>query len=800
MTVSPSDIASPSDVVSPSDDAATSSNAAALPTQTRPPKAEELDALWPEASPPLPPTPSDLSIRPTIPVIRPTPNFFRRNAGLILGVGVFTAFWLSLYAWTVYTPRYAAKSTVIIKDSAITSRYVEPQQNYALQTTTSSSSNPVLNTMALLKSKAVSEALWEYMRTRQPQELKHNRIKTQREWNIFFQDGSSFIKAKNQPGTDLIAIQFSWRRPLVAKEGLEAVVEAFQESSRDLNKLEESSRTRFLGRQVTELEAQLKKIRHLKSTYRSRAGTVSMPREQDELAASRINLSNRLSEIEALARGKETQAGIYQRMLGLRPEQAMEASAIGQNGSMAKLQDELYRLRQLYSLLNASLTENNPKVREVQAQIDQVSANIEAERNRTLIRGGRSGVVADSTRVRLVDTMLQAQGEARELRAQASVIRSRLTEIVGEIRKYPSVAEELSDLEQRETSLSLALDQLRQKVIEGRIKEEQTLSNVFVVDAPRLPDHAQFPTPVHLTIIGIILGLGTGVAVAFLRERIFPGDSGNAPSSPWLETLEPKTPDENESGVPRATSNPSPDVPEPEREPAPVTPIPSLPPAERGVSIPPTPVVGQGGASVLQPAPAYSLYDTLAAAPEESDRQDESDVDAELAACGSRIRPRIGALQGHASKNPSKVRVLPPPSPETIRPLFQSILPASRWSYEWPSSLPAMHAAEPLGVTTLADNEAAPAVDPNFETAVEPMAAIEQDSLPVTPEKHTSTPTAIPDLTSARPPKRRLPAFLMQSPSIGKRSSINHPLPSAADSLIRAMQTLTAQPLTLQPQ
>lgn len=519
-----------------------------------------------------------MTVHPTHPIMKkttvslsiasiPSVQFFRRNAGFILGVGAFVAFWMTLYAWTAYTPRYSAKSTVIIKDSAITSRYVEPQQNYALQTTTSSSSNPVLNTMALLKSANISDALWEYMVAKHPEELKSNHIKTKRQWESFFQDGSAFIKAKNQPGTDLISIQFSWRKAIIAQEGLNEVVRAFQNSSRDMNKLEEVSRTHFLGLQMKDLEANLRKIRHQKSLYRSHSGTVSMNREQDELAASRMEMTNRLSQLEAIAQGKESQLRTAQGLLHMAPAQALAASAIGQNNSMAKLQDELYRLRQFHSLLRASLTDSNPKVKEAQAQIEQVSANLEAERRRTStgMSGYSSGIVADSTRSRMVDGMLQAQNESRDLRAQAAVIRGRLNEINQEISKYPSLAENLSNIEQQEASLSIALDQLRQKVMEGRIKEEQTLSNVFVVDAARLPEKAQFPTPLHITVIGILLGLGTGTAAAFIRERLLstttyssdPRNPTPTPPSGWFDSMNdgPDLDDEIASALPAPTGN-----------------------------------------------------------------------------------------------------------------------------------------------------------------------------------------------------------------------------------------------------
>jgi uncharacterized protein involved in exopolysaccharide biosynthesis len=244
-------------------------------------------------------------------------DFLKRNALLIISVGLFVTFWMLVYTFTVYKPNFAAKAMVIIKDSAITSRYIEPEQYYALQTTSSSSSNPVLNTMGILKSGAISDALWNYFQTKRPEQLKKNKIKTRKEWDSFYQDGSAFIKAKNQPGTDLISIQFGWSDPVIAKEALTVVVKAFQDASRDLNKEEQISRTKFLNKQVVEIEKELAEIRKQKSEYQSTKRTVSVKREGDDLAGSRMELSNKLSQLESQARGKENVVRRYQQLLGM---------------------------------------------------------------------------------------------------------------------------------------------------------------------------------------------------------------------------------------------------------------------------------------------------------------------------------------------------------------------------------------------------------------------------------------------------------------------------------------------------
>lgn len=535
-------------------------------------------------------------------------GFFNRNARLIAGVGLFVTFWMLVYTFLVYKPGYAAKATVIIKDSAITSRYIEPEQYYALQTTSSSSSNPVLNTMGILKSGAISDALWAYFQAKHPEELKKNKIKTKKDWERFYQDGSAFIKAKNQPGTDLIAIQFSWSNPLIAKEALTVVVKAFQDASRDLNKEEQINRTKFLNKQVVEIEGQLSAIRSQKSAYQSDQRTVSVKREGDDLAGSRMELTNKLSQLESQALGKENMARRYQQLLGMDASRALKASAIGQNSSMSKLQDELYRLQQQYSLMNSSLTETNPKVREVQAQIDQVKANIEAEKLRTMGRqyaAGEDGIVADGTRNTLITNMLQAQGEAQDLRSQASVIRNRLYQIDRDIRTFPDMAKGLANIEQKEASLSAALDQLREKVLEGKLKEEQTLSNVFIVDAPRLPERPQFPNRNHLLVLSVMLGVGVGVATAFAREQFVSRNQYALPD--WLEPVDDTDRDQGEQSV-IPTETPQPE-PEPEPVPLPAQEVPVTAQQQPALSLfAPEPAIAEE--RVLPPV-IGSLFDSL---------------------------------------------------------------------------------------------------------------------------------------------------------------------------------------------
>lgn len=468
-------------------------------------------------------------------------GFIGRNKLLIAGVGLLVTFWMLIYTFAMHQSSYSSKGVVIVRDSAITSRFVEPENYYAIQTTSSSSSNPVLNTMGILKSSEISDALWQYFQTRRPEQLKKNKIKTRQDWERFFQDGSSFIKAKNPAGTDLITLQFTWSDPIIAKEGLDVIIRSFQQASRELNLAEQKSKTRYLTKQAAEMQEELEEIRHRKSLYQSSRGTVSYKREGDDLSITRLELSNKLSQLEAQMRGKENLVRRYQAMLGMDPEEALHAAALGQNGSLAKLQDELYRLEQQFAQLNSSLTDSNPKVREVRAQIEQVRANIRTEKARTMGEGSDEdeNAVADGTRGTMIASMMQAQGEINDLRAQTAVLRGRLNQVNGRIQGFPMLAEEMANIEQKEASLSTALDHLRQKVLESKLREQQTLSNVFIVDPPRFSEKPQAPTRTHLIVLSVVFGLGCGLAAALVKEQL----TAKGHTEPdWLQPLREEHP------------------------------------------------------------------------------------------------------------------------------------------------------------------------------------------------------------------------------------------------------------------
>lgn len=450
--------------------------------------------------------------------------FIRQNGRLMAAVMLFVWAWMLVYGVLVYKPEYTSDAMVLIKDSAITSGYVGPDgdPNGSGKTTSSQSANPVLNTMELIRSATVMDAVWEFFHQLHPQELRALGVTNKTEWANFYKDGGDIITAKNKPGTDVITVRVSWSDPYLARDIANVALAAFQKASLDVNQAEQKSRGDYMEQRIEGLERQLALVRQEKSDFKQKHNLVDTTREGFEATKMRSEFVERLNQTLARANGKRAEMARYQQTLGMNPAQAVRASAVGMNATLNRLKGDLYNLSETNAFLSSSLTDNNPKVQEIRAKMAQVQQDIRKETIRTVgsDRDADSMIsMQDSTRGLMVNQMVTAQADMSRLNQEAAAIQGRLRVIDQQLKLLPAVEAGLATIEQRERSLSDALDTLRRKHTEAQMKEAQTLSNVFIVDRPRLPKKPNFPAPLHQALISVLLGPLAALMAVIVRNQ-----------------------------------------------------------------------------------------------------------------------------------------------------------------------------------------------------------------------------------------------------------------------------------------
>jgi uncharacterized protein involved in exopolysaccharide biosynthesis len=471
------------------------------------------------------------SYNPSIPTNKPgiksNPDFFQylfHHKKLVLLATAISVSFMIGYVWLGYTPKYTSRAAVLIKDSAVKSNYTGSEE---YQTTSAMASSSVINTMTLLNTKPVSDALYDYFRFKRSGELKRLKIKSLQEWEDFFQDGSGFITPKNKTGTDVILVKFTWpSSPVISQEGLNTVLHAFQTASQEVNRSEQSQRYFYLSKQYDSINRELENTRSQLSQYKNKTLTANIGQETVELENARMELQRSFSETQADAEGKKSQLSRLTSSIGLSPESALEATSIGTNATLSKLYDKYYSLSQDYSKTSAHYTDDSPKVSAILSELKQTAKDIDYELKRTHGSGLSNmspnvrRAFSDPAHMQTISQMVAADSEAVQLQTKAGALKRQLAMLNNRLSKIPAIEERISNIKQKEDSLSDSLKTLQDRLMNARLREAQTLSNVFIVDPPRLPSKADAPNEKHLLLLSLIVGFAFGIGATYVKWRL----------------------------------------------------------------------------------------------------------------------------------------------------------------------------------------------------------------------------------------------------------------------------------------
>jgi uncharacterized protein involved in exopolysaccharide biosynthesis len=450
-------------------------------------------------------------------------NYFQKNQRLGLTVGAFLLAAALTYGLVGYKPNYNSSATVLIKDAAMEARYVVQDSGPSPAAATSNTTNPLLNTLGLLKTDSIRDALYFYFTTQHPEVLEKKRIHDHSKWNEFFGNGKKFINAKNQAGTDFISVSFKWPDAVIAKEALEVTLDALKNASRQLNQAEQHERVDYLNQQIADVRLRLEAARGRIRSFKQQSRLVDINNEREGYARNRIEMETLLAGVSSDATSKQNEMRSYERLLGMSSRQAVSATALGGNENVNKMQSQLYSLKEEYKSLRVRYTDEHPKMIQLRADMSQVEKNLNQEASRTLgynATTSSSAAILDKPRGDAVTNLLSAKAQADSLNAKAGAIRQHLSRLDTKLNQLPELEKTLSDLRDEENILSDSLRSLEQKALEAKIREMQTLSNVFVVENPSVPYKANFPERVHMIWLGVLASVIGGLGSILLKHKL----------------------------------------------------------------------------------------------------------------------------------------------------------------------------------------------------------------------------------------------------------------------------------------
>ena len=341
-------------------------------------------------------------------------------------------------------------------------------------------------------------------------------------WADAVQMAASTMAVRASGTTRVMDISADSSDPNAAAEFLNTLVREFIDRDLEGRLSSNELTSRWLAQQLGDLKINLEKSEDELQSYASAAGLqmTNTGDGKDEHMENVANAKLRALQTEMLgAQAERVKAQSKYELVTSAPIDSLPQ--VVDDANLREYLSKLSDLRRQRAELRVSLTPENPKVRRVQEQIDEVERTFEQERKNVVSRIKNDYEAADR-RERLTSV---------EYNAQVKLVNDQSSRAV----HY--------DILKREADSNHEIyEAMSQKVKEAAIASAMRSSNYRVVDAAIPPRSPYKPDTSYSSLVGCMAGLGLGVVFVLLRERADhsmqqPGDSVRYVNLPELGVI-----------------------------------------------------------------------------------------------------------------------------------------------------------------------------------------------------------------------------------------------------------------------
>jgi polysaccharide chain length determinant protein (PEP-CTERM system associated) len=427
----------------------------------------------------------------------------RRKKYLIWpAVGVFVLSAVIAFAWP---PTYRSTSTILIEEQEIPREYV--------MTTVSSYAEQRLQTInqRIMSSTRLTEIINRFNLYADVKDkwTMEEIIDKMRRKDIKFETISADVidRRTGRPTAATIAFQLSYegRNPAVVQQVANVLASLYLEENLRVREQQTEGATKFMEDERKAVEEQLadldKKIADFKQRNVNTLPELSQYNLQivDRIDQDIDRLKNQLKELSEKEKYLQTQ-------LASIPPDASNPD-----------KDRLRELRVKLINLESRFTDEYPDVKKTKTEI--------AELEKKLKTSGQNPIDSkpdNPAYVTLSAQLASTRSEIDSVRRQIATTESKRNDYQRRIATSPRVEESYRVLMTQRNNLQAKYDDLTKKYMESKVasglEKGQMGERFTLIDAARLPEKPVFPNIPAILLIGLVLGIGTGVGSAALKE------------------------------------------------------------------------------------------------------------------------------------------------------------------------------------------------------------------------------------------------------------------------------------------
>ena len=429
-------------------------------------------------------------------------NILWRNKLMIVGLFVVAVLTAGFVVFRL-TPIYETSATIMIKEKDTMSNLFD-------------SSTQMLSSM-FGKNKVVTYSKMIKTRTLLSDVITKLDLRDNDGKPLKASDLDQKITVVEVQNTDLIEIAVEHKDPVTAQNIVNALVEEFQNYTKEINQAELSNARQFIEVQLNETQDTLKTAEDELTAYKKATNTI-LPNEEAKEAI------NSLTDIEKLATQAKIDLGTAEASLNgikqglqLEDQEVISATVESDNPLINQYKGKLADLETQLVGLRAKYTDQHPDIVQVNEQIQKVKDNLKKEVEKSISSTTTTiNPIYQSLYQRMVTLETEIIGHRARMEAYSGIIATYEERLKG----LPEKELELIRRQRVATISNEIYSMLMTRHKEIQISEAMQISNVIIIDKAVVPEEPVKPNKKMVVIVAGFLALFIGMALAFILEYL----------------------------------------------------------------------------------------------------------------------------------------------------------------------------------------------------------------------------------------------------------------------------------------
>lgn len=427
----------------------------------------------------------------------------RRAWSIVLpALGVFLA---AAAVAFVLPPKYRSTSTILIEDQEIPREYVSANVTTYADQRLQTINQQVMGSTRLIELINRFKLYEDLKKTKTTEEIIA-KMRKDIKFNTISADVTDPRSGRSGQATIAFTVSYEGKNPAVVQQVASEMASFYLNENIKVREKQSQGTARFMEDEMKSVQEELAKVDSSIAAYKQH-NINALP----ELAQLNMQLFDSLDR---------DSRGLSEQLRTLREKESFLQSQINTIPTDAANQDKtrLNELRVRLVDLKSRFSDKHPDVVKTRAEISELTKQLRAAGRDTpetkpdnpayiSIESQLAGVRSD------IDSVKRQMDETGRKRDS---IRKR-------IESSPRVEEGYKALLVERNNLQLKFDDLSKKFMEARVahglEKEQMGERFTLIDSARLPEKPVSPNIPAILLIGIVLGIGSGVGTAALREN-----------------------------------------------------------------------------------------------------------------------------------------------------------------------------------------------------------------------------------------------------------------------------------------